>query len=188
MGDRERAAEIGRPYSLFPIHHSLDHRPIERDETFTERPRRITGSAVLESPAVAEADGVEALVGAGEVGVGRVLEIDRPAVAVVEPEAKLQGNVEQHARAQRLAVGLAAVEIAVVDGGAKAERDEQAGPPLILPAAIEIAAAGGGLGVDGGSERGPENAAQERQAAAEQHLGVDIEAALQIEPGPQVRH
>jgi hypothetical protein len=52
----------------------------------------------------------------GQVAVRHVLEVDRHALALVEAIAKLEGNMQQDARAKRLAVRLNGIEVAVVDG------------------------------------------------------------------------
>src|SRR5262245_15854780 len=109
---------------------------------------RAEGMRRLEPAAVADADGVETLIGDGQIAVRHVLEIDRDAVAVVESEAELQGDVEQHARAQSLVVGLAAVELAIVDGGTEALIEEKTVAPLVLPAGVKVGAAGEALRVD----------------------------------------
>ena len=91
------------------------------------------------------------------------------------------GNVEQDARAQRLAVGIGRVEQPVVHGSAQAQAEEDAVRHLDLPAGIDVGLAGEPLGVDGGADGGPDGAAEHGPAGAEQQLGIDVDAAFEVE-------
>src|SRR5262245_33376068 len=121
--------------------------------------RPVGNRARLEAIAVADADVVEGFVVLGEIAVRGVLEIDGQALVRVPAVAEFEGDVEQHARAERLAVGVGGLEIAIVNGGAKAQANEDAVVRLDFPARIEIGLARVAAGIDGSADRGAGGAA-----------------------------
>src|SRR5262245_50117345 len=82
--------------------------------------RTETGS---EAVAVADADGVQALVLPGGARVGNVLVIKRDALVRIEPIAELEIGMEQPLAAERLEVGGRGEGFTVVHGYAQADRE-----------------------------------------------------------------
>src|SRR5262245_41317400 len=115
-----------------------------------------------EAIAVANAEAVHALVGRDGVGVRHVLEIGRQARVLVEAVAYLGGDMEKHAGAERLAVPVFQLQLAVVHGAAETQSEEDAARRLVLPARVNVGVAGGADGGDRAADRGTDAAAQKR--------------------------
>lgn len=93
--------------------------------------------------------------------IRHVLEVGRQTVVVVEPVADFRRDMEQHARAQRLAIPVFELELSVVHGGAETEAEENSRWRFVLPARIDIDVARRADGRDGRAERRPDGTAQE---------------------------
>src|SRR6478672_11521324 len=130
----------------------------------TVRGMAYCGPPASEAVAVADADVVEGFVVAGRVAVGGVIEIDRQPLVIVPAVDELEGNVEQDTRAERLAVGIGGIEVAVVDGSAQAQTEEYAVAQVELPAGVEVGLAGVAASVYGAADGGAQCAAQEGDA------------------------
>src|SRR5262249_726052 len=106
------------------------------------------------------AHGIHALVVAPRQAAPPAFATEGAAEAIVEPVAKLGGWMKQHRRAQRLAVGSVQAQLAIVDGGAQADGEEDAPRRLDFPAQVGVGFAGVGIEVDGAADGGPQIAAK----------------------------
>ena len=146
-----------------------------------------------EPVAVAQPQGLQALVLGGGVGIGDVLVVDRHAAVLAQPVTPLGIGVEQHAAAQLLVVlggrdrahqrqagerleVRQGIFLAVVDRGPDAQGEERAPAALDLPARVQVGLAGVAGQIDGGPQRRPDRAVQEIQRWAKHHLEVEVGA------------
>ena len=137
---------------------------------------------------VAHAEAIESLVVAARITVRHMLEVDRNAVVGIEAIADFGRDMEQCAAAERLAIESVGFKVTVVHGDAKAEAEVEARRRIDLPASVHIALAGITFGVNATANRRAYRTAQERQRWRQNQFAIDIDAALQPEAAPQIRH
>jgi hypothetical protein len=78
--------------------------------------------------------------------------------------------------------------VAVVDGGPESDTEIEAVRQLDLPAGVDVGLAGVAVGVDRAADRRTDRAAEDRQCRRQQQLAIDVDAALEPEPAPEVGH